>query len=182
MKVDGEMKCEYLIGLAWIVAYIITVTCSTLIPEVLIILALFLLFVYYILKNISIIYKCFFRTILEPLKKILIKFKQLLNDMKKIITFVGLLCVFIIGFAIFNNISFKEEMQSKKTTELSRDSLFHRQVEMQDLLLGKSSLLDSMNLDNRSSNLIIKKEIQKIRDNSDEILKLQKKIYQNNKK
>ena len=98
--------------------------------------------------------------------------------MKKII----LLCVFIIGFAIYNNISFKEEMQSKKSTDLSKDSLFHRQVEMQELLLEKLSLLDSMNLDHKSSNSIIKEEIQKIRDNSDEILKFQKKIYQNNKK
>lgn len=104
------------------------------------------------------------------------------NNMKKIITFIILLCVVIIGFAILNNISFNEEMQSKKSTDLSKDSLFHRQVEMQDLLLGKSSVLDSMNLDHKSSNSIIKEEIQKIRDNSDEILKFQKKIYQNNKK
>lgn len=101
--------------------------------------------------------------------------------MKKIITFIILLCVVIIGFAILNNISFNEEMQRKKSTDLSKDSLFHRQVEMQDLLLGKSSVLDSMNLDHKSSNSIIKEEIQKIRDNSDEILKFQKKIYQNSK-
>ena len=87
--------------------------------------------------------------------------------MKKIITFIILLCVVIIGFAILNNISFNEEMQSKKSTDLSKDSLFHRQVEMQDMLLGKSSVLDSMNLDHKSSNSIIKEEIQKIRDNSD---------------
>lgn len=93
-----------------------------------------------------------------------------------------LLCVVTIGFAILNNISFNEEMQSKKSTELSKDSLFHRQVEMQDLLLGKSSVLDSMNLDHKYSDSIIKEEIQKIRGNSDEILKFQKKIYQNNKK
>ena len=99
-----------------------------------------------------------------------------------VIFFVILLCVVIIGFTVLNNISFNEEMQGKSSTELLRDSLSLRQVEMQDLLLRKSSVLDSMNLDNRSSNLIIKKEIQKIRDNSDEILKLQKKIYQNNKK
>ena len=49
------MKCEYWIGILWIVAYIITVTCSTLMPEVLIILALILWFVYYMLKHISII-------------------------------------------------------------------------------------------------------------------------------
>ena len=102
--------------------------------------------------------------------------------MKIIITFVILLCVVIIGFARLNNISFNEEMQSKKSTDLSKDSLFHRQVEMQELLLEKLSLLDSMNLDHKSSNSIIKEEIQKIRDNSDEILKFQKKIYQNNKK
>lgn len=102
--------------------------------------------------------------------------------MKKIITFIMLLCVVTIGFAILNNISFNEEMQSKKSTELSKDSLFHRQVEMQDLLLGKSSVLDSMNLDHKYSDSIIKEEIQKIRGNSDEILKFQKKIYQNNKK
>ncbi len=102
--------------------------------------------------------------------------------MKKIITFIILLCVVIIGFAIFNNISFNEEMQSKKSTDSSKDSLFHRQVEMQDLLLGKFSVFDSMNLDHKSSNSIIKEEIQKIRDNSDEILKFQKKIYQNSKR
>lgn len=102
--------------------------------------------------------------------------------MKKIITFIILLCIVIIGFAVLNNISFNEEMQSKKATELSKDSLFHRQLEMQDLLLGKSSVLDSMNLDHKSSNSIIKEEIQKKRSNSDEILEFQKKIYQNYKK
>ena len=104
------------------------------------------------------------------------------NNMKKIITFIILLCVVIIGFAILNNISFNEEMQSKKSTELSKDSLLRRQVKMQDLLLGKSSVLDTMNLEQKSNNSIIKEEIQKIRDNSDKILIFQKKIYQNNKK
>lgn len=102
--------------------------------------------------------------------------------MKKIITFTILLCAFIIAFAVLNNISFKEEIQSKKTTELSKDSLLCRQVEMLDLLLEKSSVLDSMNLEYKSNNSIIKEEIQKIRDNSDKILKFQKTIYQNNQK
>lgn len=47
-------------------------------------------------------------------------------------------------------------MQSKETTDSSKDSLLYRQVEIQDLLLGKSSVLDSMNLDYKSSNSIIK--------------------------
>lgn len=102
--------------------------------------------------------------------------------MKKIITFIILLCAFIIVFAVFNNISFNEEIQSKKSTELSKDSLLYRQVEMLDLLLGKSSVLDTMNLEHKSNDSIIKEEIQKIRDNSDKILKFQKKIYQNNQK
>lgn len=66
--------------------------------------------------------------------------------MKKITIFIILLCVVIIRFAILNNISFNKEMQSKKTTGLSKDSLLYRQVEIQDLLPGKSSVLDSMNL------------------------------------
>ena len=102
--------------------------------------------------------------------------------MKKIITFIILLCAFIIAFAVLNNISFNKEMQSKETTDSSKDSLLYRQVGIQDLLLGKSSVLDSMNLDHKSSNSIIKEEIQKIRDNSDKILKFQKTIYQNNQK
>ena len=102
--------------------------------------------------------------------------------MKKIITFIILLCAFIIVFAVFNNISFNEEIQSKKSTELSKDSLLYRQVEMLDLLLGKSSVLDTMNLEHKSNDSIIKEEIQKIRDNSDKILKFQEKIYQNNQK
>lgn len=102
--------------------------------------------------------------------------------MKKIITFIIFLCAFIIAFAILNNKSFNEEMQSKKSIELSKDSLLYRQVELQDLLLGKYSVLDTMNLEHKSNNSIIKEEIKKIRDNSDKILKFQKKIYQNNKK
>ena len=102
--------------------------------------------------------------------------------MKKIITFIILLCIVIIGLAILNNIYFNDEILSKKSTELSKDSLLYRQVEIQDSLLGKSSVLDSMNLDHKYSNSIIKEEIEKIRDNSAEILKFQKKIYQNNKK
>ena len=105
-----------------------------------------------------------------------------INNMKKIITSIILLCTVIIAFAILNNITFNEGMQSKNNAELSKDSLLRRQVEMQDLLLGKSSILDTMNLVHKYSNSIIKEEIQKIRDNSDEILKFQKKIYQNNKK
>ena len=102
--------------------------------------------------------------------------------MKKIITSIILLCTVIIAFAILNNITFNEGMQSKKNAELSKDSLLRRQVETQDLLLRKASVLDTMNLEHKSNNSIIKEEIQKIRDNSDEILKFQKKIYQNNKK
>ena len=105
-----------------------------------------------------------------------------INNMKKSITSVILLCAVIIALAIINNSSFNKGMQSKKNAELSKDSLLRRQVEMQDLLLGKSSILDTMNLEHKYSNSIIKEEIQKIRDNSDEILKFQKKIYQNNKK
>ncbi len=88
----------------------------------------------------------------------------------------------IIGFAIFNNISFNEEIQSKKSTELLKDSILLRQVEKQDLLLQKTLILDSMNSDNKSNNSIIQEKIQRIKDNSDEILKFQKKLYQNSKK
>lgn len=101
--------------------------------------------------------------------------------MKKIITSIILLSAVIIAFAIINNISFNEEMLSKKSTELSKDSILLRQVEMQDSLLRKTLVLDTMNLEHKSNNSIIKEEIQKIRDNSDEILKFQKKIYQNSK-
>jgi hypothetical protein len=90
--------------------------------------------------------------------------------------------VVIIGFAIFNNISFNEEIQSKKSTELLKDSILLRQVEKQDLLLQKTLILDSMNSDNKSNNSIIQEKIQRIKDNSDEILKFQKKLYQNSKK
>ena len=92
-----------------------------------------------------------------------------------------LLCVVIIGFTLFNNISFNTKILNKKSTELLKDSLLLRQVEMQDLLLQKTSALDSISLDNKSSNSIIQEEIHKIRDNSDEILKFQKKIYKNRK-
>lgn len=104
-----------------------------------------------------------------------------INNMKKSITSVILLCAVIIALAIINNSSFNKGMQSKKNAELSKDSLLRRQVETQDLLLRKASALDTMNLEHKSNNSIIKEEIQKIRDNSDEILKFQKKIYQNSK-
>ena len=104
-----------------------------------------------------------------------------INNMKKSITSVILLCAVIIALAIINNIPFNKGMQSKKNAELSKDSLLRRQVETQDLLLRKPSVLDTMNLEHKSNNSMIKEEIQKIRDNSDEILKFQKKIYQNSK-
>lgn len=53
-----------------------------------------------------------------------------INNMKKITTFIILLCVVIIRFEILNNISYNKEMQSKKTTDLSKDSLLYRQVEI----------------------------------------------------
>ena len=90
--------------------------------------------------------------------------------MKKNIILIVLLCVVIIGFTILNNISFNKETLSKKSTELLMDSILFRQVEMQDSLLQKTSVLDSMSLDNRSSTSVIHEEIQKIRNNSDEIL------------
>jgi len=89
---------------------------------------------------------------------------------------------YYVWFAIFNNISFNEEIQSKKSTELLKDSILLRQVEKQDLLLQKTLILDSMNSDNKSNNSIIQEKIQRIKDNSDEILKFQKKLYQNSKK
>lgn len=101
--------------------------------------------------------------------------------MKKNIILIVLLCVVIIGFTILNNISFNKETLSKKSTELLMDSILFRQVEMQDSLLQKTSVLDSMSLDNRSSTSVIHEEIQKIRNNSDEILRFQMKIYQNSK-
>lgn len=112
------------------------------------------------------------------------KYREFMKRHKRTIVLVGvgLLCVVIIGCAIYKNISYNEERQSENSTELLKDSLFLRQVEMQELLLRKSSVLDSINLDNKSSNSIIKEEIQKIRDNSDKIQKFQKKIYQNSKK
>ena len=61
-------------------------------------------------------------------------------------------------------------MQSKKNAELSKDSLLRRQVETQDLLLRKASVLDTMNLEHKSNNSIIKEEIQKIRDNYEKII------------
>jgi len=101
--------------------------------------------------------------------------------MKKNIILIVLLCVVIIGFTILNNISFNDETLSKKSTELLKDSILLRQAEMQDLMLRKTSVLDSMSSDNKTSNSVIQEEIQKIRVNSDEILKFQK-IYQNSKK
>ena len=101
--------------------------------------------------------------------------------MKKNITFVVLLCVVIIGFTIINNFSFNAEILNKKSKDFLEDSLLLRQVEMHDLLLRKTSVLDSMSLDNKSSNSNIQEEIQKIRNNSDEILLFQKKIYQKSK-
>jgi hypothetical protein len=97
--------------------------------------------------------------------------------MKKVIAFIIILCVIIIGISILNNIFFNKEIQSRKSAELLKDSLLHRRVEIQDLLLQKSSILDSMRKDNKSSISIIQKEIQKIKDNSDENLKWQKKIF-----
>lgn len=101
--------------------------------------------------------------------------------MKKVITFIAILCVVIIGISILKNISFIKEIQSRESTKFLKDSLLHRQTEIQDLLLQKSSILDSMRKDNKSSNSIIQKGIQEIRDNSDENLKIQKKIFQINK-
>lgn len=101
--------------------------------------------------------------------------------MKKNITFVVLLCVVIIGFTILNNFSFNAEILNKKSKDFLEDSLLLRQVEMHDLLLRKTSVLDSMSLDNKSSNSNIQEEIQKIRNNSDEILLFLKKIYQKSK-
>lgn len=101
--------------------------------------------------------------------------------MKKVITFIAILCVIIIGFSILNYLSFHKKVLSRKSTELLKDSLLLRQVEMQGLLLQKKSVLDSICLYNKTSDSIIQEEIQKIRDNSDKILKFQKKIFQNSK-
>lgn len=103
-----------------------------------------------------------------------------LNDKKQIISFV-LFCAVIIGFAIFNNISFNDELEKKEIAELLTDSLLIRQVNQQDLLLGGILMLDSINLDNRLRDSIILEEIQQTRKKLDDILKYQKMIYQNTK-
>jgi hypothetical protein len=103
-----------------------------------------------------------------------------LNDKKQIISLV-LFCVVIIGFAISNNISFNDELEKKEIAELLTDSLLIRQVNQQDLLLGEILMLDSINLDNKLGDSIILEEIQKTRKKLDDILKYQKRIYQNTK-
>lgn len=101
--------------------------------------------------------------------------------MKKSIAIITVFCAVIIGLSIFKNISFNNKILTIKTTELLKDSLLLKQTEIQDLMLQKNAVLDSMRLDKKTSDSIIQEEIQKIKDNSNKILIFQKKIFQNRK-
>lgn len=101
--------------------------------------------------------------------------------MRRILIIITVFCTSIIGLSIFNNISFNKYKRNKDSIELLRDSLLLRQSELQDSLLQKTIILDSIYLKSKSSDSAIQVDIHQIIDNSKKIIKLQKQIFQENK-
>lgn len=100
--------------------------------------------------------------------------------MKKIII-ISIFCIAILGLSLFNNTSFNKDKQHKDSIESHKDSLLLRQSEILDSLIQETMVFDSICMVYKSSNSIIKAEIMNVKDNSENILKLQKKILQKNK-
>lgn len=105
------------------------------------------------------------------------------NDMKKYyyIVIVIFLCSIIIRLSMLNNIAYIKDKKHKDSIELLRDSLVFREPIFQDSLLQKIEILDSINLDNKSNDSIVKVYLQQINNDSKSILNIHKQIFLKNK-
>lgn len=95
---------------------------------------------------------------------------------KYYITIVVVLCSIIIGLSMINNASYRINKKHKDSIELLRDSLMFKECIIQDSLLQKIGILDSIYLDNKFKDSIIKVYIQQIHNDSKSILNIQKQI------
>lgn len=97
------------------------------------------------------------------------------------IAIVIVLCIIIIRLSMHNNVTYIKDKKQKDSIDLLRDSLIFKESRIQDSLLKKTEILDSIYLDNKSNDSIIKVYIQQINNDSKSILKIQKQILLKNK-
>lgn len=94
---------------------------------------------------------------------------------------VIVLCSIIIRLSMHNNVTYIKDKKQKDSIDLLRDSLIFKESNIQDSLLRKIEILDSIYLDNKSNDSIVKVYIQQINNDSKSILKIQKQILLKNK-
>lgn len=97
------------------------------------------------------------------------------------IAIVIVLCSIIIRLSMHNNVTYIKDKKQKDSIDLLRDSLIFKESNIQDSLLRKIEILDSIYLDNKSNDSIVKVYIQQINNDSKSILKIQKQILLKNK-
>lgn len=97
------------------------------------------------------------------------------------IAMVIVLCSIIIRLSMHNNVTYIKDKKQKDSIDLLRDSLIFKESNIQDSLLRKIEILDSIYLDNKSNDSIVKVYIQQINNDSKSILKIQKQILLKNK-
>ena len=97
------------------------------------------------------------------------------------IAIVIVLCSIIIRLSMHNNVTYIKDKKQKDSIDLLRDSLIFKESHVQDSLLKKIEILDSIYLDNKSNDSIVKLYIQQINNDSKSILKIQKQILLKNK-
>ena len=75
-----------------------------------------------------------------------------------------------------NNTLLNREKQHQDILEARRDSLLDKQIESQDSLILETNILYSISNECKNSILIIQEDLQQSKNNTDRILKIQKKI------
>lgn len=97
------------------------------------------------------------------------------------IAIVIVLCSIIIRLSMHNNVTYIKDKKHKDSIDILRDSLIFKESRIQDSLLKKIEILDSIYLDNKSNDSIVKVYIQQINNDSKSILRIQKQILLKNK-
>ena len=95
---------------------------------------------------------------------------------KSTFVIILVLCIVIVGLSMNNNTLFNKEKQHQDILEARRDSLLDKQIESQDSLILETNILYSISNECKNSILIIQEDLQQSKNNTDRILKIQKKI------
>lgn len=95
------------------------------------------------------------------------------------LVFVTVLSVTIFGLSLYNDTSCNEAQGQSAVNML--DSLLIKQAKAQDSLLLKFAVIDSIYYQCKSSDSVLREELKQAIDNSNQAIKLQRRLLQNKK-